>query len=77
MKNFKNINILALLVLIIVGAVFLAVNSQIIVAIVLPILAIATLFIPQSNSARDDNSPLLNKISKTLQDVKMVNLPAV
>jgi len=70
MKNFKNINILALLVLVIVGAVFLAINSQIIVAIILPILAIATLFIPQSNSSQEDNNPLLNKIAKTLHDIK-------
>ena len=70
MKNFKNLNIIALLVLIAISAIFLAIQSQIIIASVLIVLAISSLFIPQSNSKRRADDPLMSKIATTLESVK-------
>ena len=70
MNSIKNKNIVALLILVIIGAVFLAINSQIIVAVVLTLLAVASLFIPQNGSRRRRDDPLMLKIAQVLKDIK-------
>ena len=69
MNSIKNPNVIALVVLVIVSAVFLVIQSQIIVAAIVILLALASLFIPSSSSKSDD-SFLIKKIADTLNDAK-------
>jgi len=70
MKNIKNPSVIALLVLAIVGAILLAINSQFIFGVVLAILAIASLFIPQQSSTSSQSPELVQEISKILNETK-------
>jgi len=70
MKNIKNPSVISLLVLIIIGAVVLAINSQLIIGIVLAVLAFVSIFIPQKNSSSIENQELVGNISKILNEAK-------
>jgi methyl-accepting chemotaxis protein len=69
MNSIKNPSVIALLVLLIVSAIFLIIESQMIVAGILILLALASLFIPSSSVSSDD-SFLMKKIADTLHDTK-------
>ena len=73
-NNIKNPNIIALLVLVVACTVFLLINSNILFAIILIVLAIASLFIPHAKNNNSDEEFLLKKITDTLQDTKNGNL---
>nr|WP_156022370.1 methyl-accepting chemotaxis protein [Sulfurimonas hongkongensis] len=66
----KNYRVVALLVLVLISAGILAVNSQIIFALVVVTLAIASLFIPQKQEMGGSEDALMDKIATTLEDVK-------
>ena len=70
MNQLKNINIIVLLVLVTISSIFLIINSQPIIGIALIVIAIASLFIPQSNSVNNQDSELLSNISNTLKNVQ-------
>jgi len=70
MNQLKNINIVILLVLLTVSSIFLIINSQLIIGMVLIVAAVASLFIPQSNSINNKDNELILKISATLKDVQ-------
>lgn len=76
MTNIKNQNILILLVLIIVGSIFLAINSQMIVAFVLLVLAIGSLFIQSKAPSTSKDSELINNIDNVLKSIKEGKLAA-
>jgi methyl-accepting chemotaxis protein len=70
MIAIKNINVIILLILITISSIFLAINSQIIFAIILILLSILSLFIPHNAKNKKEDSTLIDKISTTLNDVK-------
>ena len=69
MNSIKNPNVVTLLVLVIVSAIFLVIQSQTIVAAIVIFLALASLLIP-SSSAKSDDTFLIKKIADTLHDTK-------
>ncbi len=69
MNNIKNPSVIALFVLVIVSVVFLVMQSQMIVAGIIALLALASLFIPFS-PARSDDAFLMKKIADTLHNTK-------
>jgi len=69
-SSIKNHRAIALLVVVFLSVCILAVNSQIIFAIVIAILAIASLFIPQKQELESSDDLLMDKIAQTLEDVK-------
>jgi len=66
----KNYAVVALLILVLVSATILAVNSQIVFALLIAALAILSLFIPQKQDVHKGEEVLMNKIAVTLEDVK-------
>ncbi|QOY52259.1 methyl-accepting chemotaxis protein [Candidatus Sulfurimonas baltica] len=70
MTNIKNQNILVLLILVIVGSIFLAINSQIIVASILLVLAVGSLFIQSKTSSTSKDTELMINIDNVLKSVK-------
>ncbi|PHS59239.1 MAG: chemotaxis protein [Sulfurimonas sp.] len=70
MNMIKNLNIVILLILVIISAAILAVNSQIIIASILIIISLISLFIPQSKDKRRSDDELMDKIATTLENVK-------
>ncbi len=70
MNNIKNPNIIILLILLFISSTFLFINSHTIVAILLAIVAIGSIFIPISTKINIEEEELLEKISKTLKNAK-------
>jgi methyl-accepting chemotaxis protein len=69
MNNIKNPTIITLLVLVTAVAVFLIINSQLLIGIALIVLALASLFIPEQNK-KSDEAFLVEKIKNTLDSAK-------
>jgi methyl-accepting chemotaxis protein len=70
MIAIRNINVIILLILITISAIFLAINSQIIFAVVLILLSILSLFLPQNHKINKEDASLMSKIATTLENVK-------
>ena len=70
----NNLTIFILLVLIFISAIFLFITSHIMIAILLIVLSLGSLFIPQINLAKLDEDKLLKSIAITLKDTKNGNL---
>jgi len=76
MNNIKNPSIISLLVLVLISAIFLAVNSHILIALILIALAVGSIFIPNTDSNKSDEIFLMEKIATTLKSTKAGNLSA-
>jgi len=74
LNNIKNPSVMALLALITATTIFLIINSYSILAMVLIVLAIGSLFIPQGGRSNLVEDLLLEKIITTLKNTKNGNL---